>query len=1155
MSIDRSTAIVRALGVPDPRLVDSDSLWTNETNWPEQDPRAGHPVDQGDSDVVLAAYGSRATTSTIELESVSAGAIDPITGAGFAWKKTGDALFRGRNAPTSIWGWNAIHYTDGSSTVTGAVTASKAPHTVTTAKRTVLVTSQVTRYNTGETVQVSRWVESSQSWSTANVRTTTPAPSQAFEPALCVIPRTTGDRVLVFYWLEDTDTDTIQLAMSYSDDEGATWLVGSSACLKTPLFSGETACRRIRAAYRNGQVVLFAHLVGQSVSDAAASNDHIRQWGSYDNGATFFDVVSGQGTSSLEGAFPDVVATPSGFVMCFVSIRRAESKIEPYIQQRIVPDAFFPFGASPLYRGINDQAGSSATDGNNVGYLQVAVGDLGSGEIRHVPATGTVASSKYTYADNDLSLVASDDGTLYLITSALSSYVNFSGFSTVTHAKNEVVAVRSVDGGLNWETMGISDIFPVQRQFGRPLQSFPGSATIWRGQDTGSYLRSYAGTWWKGQIVLAHQWLAATGNEDNSLCAAWLGGYSTVNMPRTELARNESTLAGWINTWLPIERPGDLTAWTATGSATELLILASVRITASSGFRKYANTDAATGYIVRASLTTTSTTTLVNTRVAISMRTAVSVTHRQVEVRFTTSKIRLYDVVAGAVIGSDVSIDTTAGVDVIASLQDGVAALWYRPKGASEDLEYIAGPTGAATAGGASTDEVAWGVLSSDTATVRWHEFHVTSGVYAGQTLETLQSMTNPSDLNAVRYSPTGTYLTDGVVVAARSGPALEGDSHHIALASDYPISRVFPSVFPSPRRGTRTVDDNSEVKIAVAFDSKASGGGWESAPLSDAMCLAVLGANWRTGFVERYDRGTSSWVTLVTIDAASGMSWLANSWTRTGATIRADGSLGALATQLYLEPNELAGGTLEFSSSKLRKIVANTEGNTRGTLSGRQATVRFDGADNTEVTSTVRFWSPNFVAWWNMLGETAQGFRLRIPAQDTVDGDIRVGTLVWGNIHGFGTPYSFGRALGQEHGVQVVQAEDRTYRTRTLAPSRRSVTISWSDGVPTCNASGESPDPDYVKLSDSSGALPVASSFDLPMTLRGLSEQINGPALPVVYLPRLEKGPPDATTLNRRRDFLVGVLDSDIQLDTVQGAENEDEFIRVASLRIREIV
>ena len=305
---------------------------------------------------------------------------------------------------------------------------------------------------------------------------------------------------------------------------------------------------------------------------------------------------------------------------------------------------------------------------------------------------------------------------------------------------------------------------------------------------------------------------------------------------------------------------------------------------------------------------------------------------------------------------------------------------------------------------------------------------------------------------------------------------------------------------------------------------------------------------------MERYDSTSNSWVSVATIDAAEGFSFPANNWTRTGSTIRADGPVGVTAPQTYLEPHELVNGTLDLSGD-LRRITANTEGNTRGSLSGRGAVLTFADGDNTESTNTVRFWAPNFVVWWNMLGETAQGWRLRIPAQDTVDGDLRVGTLVWCNIHAFGTPYSFGRALGQEHGVQVVEAEDRTYRTRTLAPSRRSVTISWSDGVPTCNASGESPDPDYIKLSDSTNARPVASSFDIPMTLRGLAEQVNGPALPVIYLPRLEKGPPDATTLNRRRDFLVGVIDSDIQLDTVQGSENENEFIRVASVRIREIV
>ena len=155
MSTDRSTDIVRALGVPDPRLVDSTSLWTSQTTWPEQGPRPGRPVDSGDSSLVLSAYGNREDDDEIQLVTTKAGSIDPITGAGFAWRESGDPLYRGRVAPSSIWGWDTIHYVDGSSTVVGAVTACKEPHTVATASGALLVTSQVTRYNTGESVQVS----------------------------------------------------------------------------------------------------------------------------------------------------------------------------------------------------------------------------------------------------------------------------------------------------------------------------------------------------------------------------------------------------------------------------------------------------------------------------------------------------------------------------------------------------------------------------------------------------------------------------------------------------------------------------------------------------------------------------------------------------------------------------------------------------------------------------------------------------------------------------------------------------------------------------------------------------------------------------------------------------------------------------------------
>ena len=1162
MSVDRSTAIVRALGVPDPRLSDSSSLWTSQTTWTEQSPRPGRPVDQGASNLVLAAYGDRSAATEIQTITTKAGSIDPLTGAGFAWREAGDPLYRGRIAPSSIWGWLPIHYVDGSSTVSGSVTASKAPHAVTTSTGTVLVCSQVSRYSTGESIQVSRFTEAAGTFTTVNVVTVSSAPANDFKPCLCIVDRPVGDRVVLFHWVEDTTSKTLQVAMLYSDDEGATWATGSTACLRDPLFDGEVEGGRLRAAYRNGQVILFAQLTGQDPADAGNCNDHIAQWASIDDGGTFDLVKNGQGVADLEGAFPDVVATPRGFVLVYVSIDATVA--EPYTQSRRIPDAFSPYSASPRLVAVGDNAGGAGAK-TNAGRLQVSLGDLGSSEPRQVPGNGTFTSSKYTFTEGEMSITAAPNGTLYCVQMAVDTYLigNASGVTITTLAKNELTVIRSTDDGQTWDVMGKSDVFEtVTVATGRPDQDLPGSGVLWRSQDPDTHLRHVSGTWWRGRLMVAHQWSALPGNEDNSLCVLAAGGYSTVTLPRTAIKRDETSMAAWVLNYLPIELPGNMTGWTSAGSATQALTAGALRLTATGlNNRNYSNTDASNGYIVRAALTMTSGSVLASSRVGIKLSVGSGSTDFQVEVRFSTTGISLFDVNAGSAIGSPVSVSTTSGIEVVVALQSSQAALWYRVRSMSDDSKYLAGPAGAVTnAGAGGSDSVTFGILSNDTAVVDWHEFHMTRGAgtpnqdYAGSQFETLPTMTNPGDLNAIVHSPTGVYVTDGVYLRATGGPAFDGDAHTIGTDSDFPVSRVFPAVFPSPRRGTRTVDDSSEQKIAVAYDTKSLVSGWDSSPFSDSMALSIQGANWRTGFIERYNASAGAWTTVVTIDMAYNLAWLANVWTLHGSTIRASGTL-ASATQTYLEPNELAGSTLELASGKLRRISHNTEGSTRGTLAGRRAVVAFNGADGSESTSVVRFWMRDAVIWWNNLGTRAQGWRLRIPAQDTVDGDLRVGSLNWTNVHAFGTPYSFGRGLGQEHGVQVVEAEDRTYRTRELAPSRRSVTIQWGDGVPTCNASGESPDPDYLKLSDSSGALAVASSFDLPKTLRGLAEQVNGPSLPVIYLPRLEKGPPDATTLNRRRDFLVGVIDSDIRLDTVQGSENEDEFIRVASVQIQEVV
>lgn len=1155
MSTDRSRSTVQALAVPDPRMVGASAIWDAETSVNTKGPRAGLPVDQGDSDVVLAAYGAREDDDTIILTGVKGGGIDPVSGAGFAWKETGDALSRGEQPPTSPWGWLPVQYVDGTGS---GVLSTDDPHTLVTSTGRILVAYQRRHSTLGYGVAVSRFDEGDTAFATTVVFQQTAAPTNDFHPCLYAVPRDGGERVCLLLWTENTTLGTLQVRMHYSDDDGETWTLGSTGALDSPQYTDEVEGKRLRAAYGNGQVALFAHLIGQTASDAAIVNDHIAQWASTDNGASFRFVVSGQGTESSEGAAPDVVHTAGVFLLAYVSQVSAVTAGEPYTIVRRVPDAFASFTATPILRTTGL---SGIVPGTASGYLQVAVGDIGGGEKRHVPGSATYTAGKGTYDQAEMCLVEAEGGTVYLVSQSVEDYGTTAGLAQGTNAEQSTVVSRSTDGGITWETMGSSDLWP--RDSGgagfRPSPKFPGSNVLFRSGDDSTFLRAYSAAWWRGRLVIGHQWTASPGNEDNSTCLLACGGYSTINLPKLDIERNEVNGSGFQYTWLPVELPGDLTPWLGFGAGTDTLADGALNIVCSAQQRNYTASSFTTtqerGYIVRAVLTVTDAPTLVTSRVGFSVQAAVSFAAYAVEVRFSETAFRVFDVHASAAVGSDVTIDTTAGVDIVVAVQNGEVHTWYRARSLTDDMEYIAGPSGSLTDGGGSlSDEIKFGVLGSNTAEVDFHEFHVSFGAHNGSDVEYMGDMANPADLYPIRYSATGTYVTDGVSVLARSGPVLEGDTHHIGVAYDYPLSRILPAVFPSPRRGWRSVDASTEQIVALAYDPTLLGT-VESASLGDAQALILQGCNWRTAYLEGYDVGTAAWVSIGTIDMAEGLAWTTGGWARYGNTIVAEGTSGVGPyTSTYTEPDEFAGDTLEFAAD-LRTIATNSAGITDRTKSGQKTRITFEGGDNTESTTTVRIWRQDAVVWWNNLGERYAGLRLRIPAQDTVSGDLRIGSMHVATVHVLGQRYSFGRALGLEHGVQIVEAEDRTYRTRTLAPSRRTVTIDWQDGVPTCDIFGSDPDPSYLMLSDSSGAEPVAMAFDVPELIRGLANQTNGPSLPITYLPSVAKGPPDFTVLNRRRDYLVGVSDGEVRLDTVRGRENANELVRVQSMTLTEVV
>jgi hypothetical protein len=149
-----------------------------------------------------------------------------------------------------------------------------------------------------------------------------------------------------------------------------------------------------------------------------------------------------------------------------------------------------------------------------------------------------------------------------------------------------------------------------------------------------------------------------------------------------------------------------------------------------------------------------------------------------------------------------------------------------------------------------------------------------------------------------------------------------------------------------------------------------------------------------------------------------------------------------------------------------------------------------------------------------------------------------------------------WGRTIVTEAQVDVSTLESGHRRTRRRGPPRRAVTFAWTDGIDTTRATSYDDDPDYLKAD--SGGDPVALVGMSPWQMEGLVPLLDGPDATVVYLPRIEAGPPSGLTHSyylRRHESIYCRITSPVRLETVQGDENADEVIRIAVVTAEEEV
>ena len=1085
--------------INDPRIV---AVNETQSTYTQAGPHPGTAVPQQVTDATVVMSGDMPASTSLEMRAIKSGMPGQTSSAaGMAWRHTGDTDYRGHDAPVSISSWQSVEWVDA---ITSTNTP-KYPHVVTLNSRAVLMAYRdaETVPASSDVVKVRRLDPDTNTWGSAvdvYDRGGTYSTGRDAWPCLLVLP---NGRVLCFFY-EELGSSDVQIGMFYSDDDGATWTRGAKNVLPDVLdyaASGGTEAqtvtfRRFRCAYIRGDIVMF---LWRTVSDNTLGSSNCRevlvQYASSDLGCTFTEVdAPAVGEDDYNGVLPDVVSDGRQAWLVFHSYGTG------YIQLTRLSSAYEAF------------SGLDSVSLSTPGATFLAVGGGGSGE-------------EWT-GNGDIAICLDDVGILWIYEGIAGTKVLAGGAFNVHYSDDFGATVVGTSGGMGkWFTSGDAETYPV----------------------------ALSCCWQRGRCVMAHQWTANPGNEDNSLAVAYLGGYSTATLPLVSLTGNDYTWrqTRWLYTWLPMDLPGD-TIWTASGSGTESLTSGALAISTAGTARTYdyvPTAPVANGMIVRAQVKVTSGSALVD-EVHLRLRLEDGASEYDISIRIGTAAVYVYDYNAAASVGN-VSVNTTGGADILIALAGSSVVTYVRTLSHGSDREWTAGPSSTTLTDGGATglgNLIRWG-QSSSTATSQWKELHFMAGSgIVGGTGDQMTGATYPQDLHPRHWSSLAFEVDAGTLCRLARGPAYLSDEWVSQTAYALGFDRCAPwAKRQSPRIAWRTTGTSAQT-IDFDLDQTLTAASRYGKALYG---IGFFGCNgWRTGTIYARD-AAGSYSALATINAASGMD--ACRFTRSGNTVYAGTASGG-DTAPYVFTSEFNGAVVDLGSSKFRTIAQTYEG--RWTDAGGLIShLVLEGVDGTEPSNgTLRIIPRDFAILFQVNAATARGIRIVIDSQTTPDGYFEIGQMVAGPVMVHGLPTSWGRTVDIKPQEEVVTTRDVQRWVRKVAPHARTIAFGWVDGVDTTGAFQDA-SPDYVATSSTGGTPAGASVNDVPQQMEGISIMSNGSRDPLVYLPRIPKGPSDVRTINRRNNLVLFNLTSPVAIEVVQGNESATEVQRVAMLEGQEIV
>jgi hypothetical protein len=1118
---DLSRGLYRGLLIPDGDL---STIWAAESTVDEAGNRAGIPATSSKTESILEASGHQLDTGdgkSLEIRSLRGGYPGPGE-AGFCWTRTGGAAqdYRGWDVPASISTWEnaAFNSTANYNLHADLVNVTKEDGT------DYMVSAY--EFVSGSNVQIAVRKRTGDTWGAENIIYVEGGfvVNRYLYPTIMVLP---SGRLILFYLVYDHVENIAQIQMAYSDDESTNWTVGGSYTLPDTIPLTTQTPKRLKVAYKDGQILLLAWVQDTTTTNA----DLLIQYASDDLGASFLKILEFTGADNPNtGALPDVTVSEGTFVIGWItgdglrpSINRLGSAYQP-----LTP-------ATPFIPQVVDPTADLA-------------GGLISGE---------------------LSICTDEDGVIYLFTTQEPS------------GQGVCITLRSYDGGENWVSMGVGGA--ATSTYGRWWGANEPSSGFYPIQPL-----DYTAEFNRGRAVVVHRYenlvdQAAPGK--NSLCFFYLGGYSSVSLPGLELFKRDSKRVGFPTTWVPFSIPKDDGTWTGVttgaGPTVEAIVAPGrLQLAVAAGDTHYYEVTPSEGsgnnqvrfqdgFIGRFSFEVAIAPSIQQFKSRIW--TGSGPNYAELVVTVTDTNIFIIDGVGGAFLAT---LPNAVGQRrqvfwAIKGLITGQAAtgaecaVWVRNWNTNEDRLWELAYQGSLVLGaGGTTSFVQWGDLTAANASdTYWDGFQLCFGKqtilpnlsFTGYQLA--QGQINPEELFPRNYSDAPLFVDSNTRVAAVDGPTFEVDKWAVDVRHLQATENIFVVNSPSPQKTWRS--KTAPVNAEIAFQRNPSTqDAWAA---NDIYAIHFENINFKRAEIQIRTAGV--WVSLGVVEF-----YEIYEFSRSGHTIRPSGQSGG---GFYAYYNEFKDLKFEFNpdtpTSMVSTVLRNSEGIAYKQTTAKPATVFLNPKtfDYTVAPSAgvAHLWFKKATVLIQGVDATTpiEGIKLKLCPTGTLppEGYYEAGQIIPGSVAVFGWDYSRERNITNTPNVEIETLRDGTRHSYKAGEPRKRVRFSWSEGVDvtqTREVWGVGDAPDYLKTQTGGG--PVALRNDAPLLMSHLLDRIDGPGLPVVYIPYIQfqsSGVLHYDVKQSDRGSIYGRTLTPVTLEQVVGSEEVDEVYRVNTVTIEQ--